>query len=263
MPPLQQSSIGLALLCLLMTGLWLLQRRTRDAGIVDVAWSGGLGAMAIFIALTADGDPTRRLLLGAVAGFWGFRLAGFLLFGRILGGSEDARYATLRRSWGDRADRNFFLFFQFQALLVMGLAVPFQVAAFSSAPAPALHDWVGVAVGLMSVAGETLADRQLAAFRNDPENRGKTCRKGLWRYSRHPNYFFEWLHWWAYAALGWGTGWWFLTLTAPALMLFLLYKVTGIPATEARALASRGDEYRRYQETTSAFFPWFPKEGRR
>jgi len=258
--PWQQSVIGLVVLFLVMTALWLVQRRTRDAGIVDVAWAAGLGAMAIFIAVTADGDPTRRILLALLAGAWGFRLAGYLLFDRILSGTEDGRYATLRQNWGERADFNLFIFFQFQALLVIGLAVPFQVVGFSQASAPAIHDWLGIAIGILAVMGESLADRQLARFRKNPSNRGKTCREGLWRYSRHPNYFFEWIYWWSYVALGWGADWWFLTLFAPALMLFFLFKITGIPATEARALASRGDEYRRYQQTTSVFFPWVPKE---
>jgi steroid 5-alpha reductase family enzyme len=103
-----------------------------------------------------------------------------------------------------------------------------------------------------------LADRQLARFKRRPESRGKTCREGWWRYSRHPNYFFEWLHWWSYVLLAAGSPWWVLTLIGPALMLLFLFKVTGIPATEAQASVSRSD-YAEYRRTTSAFIPWFPK----
>ena len=105
-----------------------------------------------------------------------------------------------------------------------------------------------------------LADRQLVRFKRRPESRGKTCREGWWRYSRHPNYFFEWLHWWSYVALAAGSSYWWVTLLAPAAMLHFLLNVTGIPPTEAQALASRGEDYRQYQRTTSVFIPWFPKK---
>jgi steroid 5-alpha reductase family enzyme len=117
-----------------------------------------------------------------------------------------------------------------------------------------------VLIWAVAVGGETLADRQLAAWRAAPANDGRTCRSGLWRYSRHPNYFFEWLHWWTYIPLAWGSPWWWLTLLGQALMLFTLFKVTGIPHTERQALASRGEDYRAYQRSTSVFIPWFPKE---
>jgi steroid 5-alpha reductase family enzyme len=138
-------------------------------------------------------------------------------------------------------------------------SIPFLVAM--TLRSQGLGAWVaaGVLVWVVAVTGEALADRQLAAFRADQTNRGRTCRVGLWRLSRHPNYFFEWLHWWSYVLLGVGSPWWALTLVGPALMLYFLLRVTGIPATEAQALASRGEDYREYQRTTSAFVPWFPR----
>jgi steroid 5-alpha reductase family enzyme len=117
-----------------------------------------------------------------------------------------------------------------------------------------------VLIWCVSVGNTVLADRQLARFKRRPESRGKTCREGWWRYSRHPNYFFEWLHWWSYVALAVGANYWWLTLLSPSVMLYILLKVTGIPPTEAQALASRGEDYRQYQRTTSAFVPWFPKK---
>jgi len=145
-------------------------------------------------------------------------------------------------------------------VLTAVFAVPFLVVALTPErlPLPALV--AAVLIWLLAVGGETLADRQLAAWRADPAHRGRTCRAGLWRYSRHPNYFFEWLHWWSYPLLAWGSPEWWLTLLGPALMLYTLLKVTGIPYTEQQALASRGDDYRAYQRTTSAFVPWFPKQ---
>jgi steroid 5-alpha reductase family enzyme len=122
-------------------------------------------------------------------------------------------------------------------------------------------DYAGIIVWLIAVIGETTADRQLARFRSKPENQGKTCRIGLWNYSRHPNYFFEWIHWFTYVFLGIGSPYWWATLLGPVLMLIFLYKITGIPYTEKRALQTRGEDYRQYQQTTSPFIPWFPRRG--
>jgi steroid 5-alpha reductase family enzyme len=190
-----------------------------------------------------------------MGGAWSCRLAAHLYFDRVRGKPEDGRYAALRATWGARADRNFFWFFQAQGLLDITLSLPF--VALCSRPAPlGAADGVGAAIWFVAVSGETAADRQLAAFRADPANKGKVCRRGLWSWSRHPNYFFEWLHWLAYAAMAPAD--WRVWLS-PALMLYFLLRVTGIPATEAQAVKSRGEDYRDYQRTTSMFVPWFPK----
>jgi steroid 5-alpha reductase family enzyme len=118
---------------------------------------------------------------------------------------------------------------------------------------------LAVAIWAGSVVGEAVADRQLARFRADPAHRGKTCRDGLWRYSRHPNYFFEWLHWFAYVVLAIGSPWAWLSWCGPVVMYVFLRWISGIPYTEAQALRTRGEEYREYQRTTPMLFPWFPK----
>jgi steroid 5-alpha reductase family enzyme len=256
----QQLLIVLISVSVLMTLLWLRQRSTGDAGTVDVGWSAGLGFAAIFYAVTSEGDLTRRILLAVLAGGWSFRLASYLLYNRVFEGEEDGRYKRLRRQWGDDANRYFFYFFQLQALLVPLLSLPFLVVAHSQNPSLTGFDILGIVIFLTAVFGEGAADRQLARFRSDVNNKGKTCRQGLWRYSRHPNYFFEWLHWWAYVALGIGSPYWLVTLIGPIIMWIFLFKITGIPATEEQAIASRGDDYREYQRTTSQFFPWFPLE---
>ena len=131
---------------------------------------------------------------------------------------------------------------------------------------PRLHvglaEWLGCALWLVALGGETLADRQLAAFKDDPANRGKVCDSGLWRYSRHPNYFFEWLVWVSFFLFALPSPWGWTTIFAPALMLFFLLRVTGIPYTEQQSLRSKGDAYRAYQRVTSPFIPWFPKSYR-
>jgi len=114
-------------------------------------------------------------------------------------------------------------------------------------------------IWIVAIGGESLADSQLAQFRSDPAGGGQVCRDGLWRYSRHPNYFFEWVHWWAYVAIGIAAPWGWLTIAGPVLMYSFITRLTGIPPTEARALVTRGDAYREYQRTTNAFFPGPPR----
>lgn len=248
---------GWLVMAVVMVLVWLLQRWSGDAGIVDVMWSAGVGALGVVYAALSSGDPWRRLLIGLMAGIWGLRLALYLLQ-RVRRLPEDGRYTTMRQDWGEHAQRNLFIFFQVQAFWSVLFAVPMLIAAANSAP-PGWLDGLGLVIWIISVAGETIADRQLGRFRLDPDNRGKVCRRGLWYYSRHPNYFFEWLHWWAYVCLGLLAPWGWLTLGGPLVMLYFLFKVTGIPPTEAQAVRTRGEAYRDYQRTTSVFFPWPPR----
>jgi steroid 5-alpha reductase family enzyme len=254
--------IASAFAALSMLILWWFATTKKDASIVDVAWSALLGLFAIAFPILAQGHPHRRILVATLGGLWGLRLASHLLLDRILKArEEDGRYQELRAKWGPHATRNFFLFFQAQGILAALLAIPFAMASQSTDP---LHitDYAAAALWLVGFVGESIADRQLAAWKRDPANKGKTCRQGLWNLSRHPNYFFEWLMWCAYALLAMHFPFGFLAWAAPALMLFLILKVTGIPPTEERALRTRGDDYRHYQQTTSAFVPWFPKRER-
>ena len=133
-----------------------------------------------------------------------------------------------------------FFFYQYQALFAVFFALPALVVAHHARPHWTGWDLAGILIWLCGVGNTMAADRQLARFRARPENRGKTCRAGWWRYSRHPNYFFEWLHWWAYAALAAGTAFWWIAWLVPLVLLYLFFRVTGIPPTEAQALASRG-----------------------
>lgn len=263
MGPIELVLAGWAAMAVMMALLWLIQRATGDAGVVDVGWAAGLGILAIFYAALAHGAPAQRLTVGLLGGAWSLRLATYVLLDRVIGKPEDARYQTLRRRWGDHAQRRLFIFFQAQGLIDAIMSIPFLVVA--SIPSSALRwwQWLGVALWIVAIAGESLADLQLARFRADPQVHGLTCRRGIWNYSRHPNYFFEWLHWWTYPVLAAGFVWWPLTLVSPLLISFFLFRVTGIQATERQALQSRRD-YGDYQRTTSAFIPWFHKHvGRR
>lgn len=246
---------GWLVLSAFFAALWMIQRRSKDASLVDVGWAASLGAMALLCAAVLPGDTGRRALVGAMGALWSARLAWHLYTDRVRGKGEDGRYAALRASWGGDANRNFFWFFQAQGALAALLALPFAALAARSGKL-GLLDAAGAALWLVSVAGERAADATLARFRADPANKGRTCREGLWRYSRHPNYFFEWTHWLAYVVMAPAD--WQVWLS-PALMLYFLLRVTGIPATEEQALRSRGEDYRRYQRETSMFIPWFPR----
>jgi steroid 5-alpha reductase family enzyme len=241
---------------LMMTLGWLWQRRHANAGIVDVLWASGLGGSAILIAALGSGALWPRVLLALCGGLWGARL-GAHLWRRVRAEPEDGRYRQLRQHWaGDQ--RRWFGLFQFQAWLIALLSMPFVIVAGNPTSRPG---WLllGAALWCVSVGGESVADRQLARFRANRANHGTTCRSGLWRYSRHPNYFFEWLHWFTYVALSIGAPAAWGSLFGPLLMFVFLRWVSGIPYTEAQALRTRGDDYRDYQQRTSMLFPWPPR----
>lgn len=245
-------------MAILMLGLWGWQVKTRNAGAVDVAWAFGTGLVGVWFVLGhAEGEAQRHWLLAALIGLWGLRL-GWHLALRVVSESEDGRYRHLRQSLGGRIQPVMFVFFQIQALWALLFALPVWAAAAS----PDELGWVdaaGVTVWMVALAGESASDRQLSRFRASPGNTGAVCTSGLWGWSRHPNYFFEWLHWFAYLLIGWGSPHWWVCLAGIPLMYFFLTRLTGVPWTEQQALRSRGDAYREYQRTTSLFFPRPPR----
>lgn len=250
--------VGLGLLALQMWLLWRVAMRQNNAGWVDVGWTVGLPLLTLWYAWQAPGWAPRKWLLALLVLAWGARLSGHLLR-RLLGRPEDERYTEIREGWrGTNIRRRFFWFFQLQGALDVLLSLPMLLAALNTRPRFSAAELAGMALALVGVAGEALADQQLTAFKQDPAARGQVCRRGLWRYSRHPNYFFEWTVWVAWALFAAGSPWGWLGLLSPALMLYFLLYVTGVAATEKHALRSRGEAYREYQRTTSAFVPWFP-----
>lgn len=237
---------------------WHWQKRRRNAGIVDALWALGLAIAAILCAGLGSGAILPRALLAVCGGVWGLRLA-WHLWRRVRGEAEDGRYAHLRTRWHED-QRKWFAFFQFQAWLVALFALPFLAVASNPDPAATAWTLCAVVTWVASVGGESLADRQLANFRANPAHRGRTCRAGLWRYSRHPNYFFEWLQWFTYVFLAIGSPLEWLAASGPVLMYIFLRWLSGVPFTEAQALRTRGDDYRDYQRTTPMLFPWFPRK---
>jgi steroid 5-alpha reductase family enzyme len=250
--------VGAVLASGVMAVLWIVQVRTRDASHVDVAWAVLIACAAILYALLADGDAAHRALAAALASIWGFRLGAYLYFDRVRGKEEDGRYRALRAKWGQSANRNFFWFFQFQAAFVVFFSLPFAFIALEPETGFGVLVWIGVTVWAIGNLGTIAADRQLAAWRADASTAGTTARRGLWSWSRHPNYFFEFTNWCGVALVATTAPHGWIAWIVPAGLLFLLFRVTGIPATEAQALRSRSD-YAEYQRTTSVFVPLPPR----
>ena len=247
-------TVALALAGGLMVVAWFVYRATDKASWVDAFWAGNLAVLVAWYAASADGDATRRAIVAAVGVAWGLRLAVHIAI-RVARGPEDPRYVALRAEWKTNLPARFFRFYMVQAAVDVVLSVPFLLMALDSSPFGRITEIAGVALWAAALAGESVADAQLARFKRDPGNRGRVCRDGRWSVSRHPNYFFEWLLWCAFALMATGAPWGWVSWSAPALILFFLLRVTGIPLTEQQAVRSRGEEYRRYQREVSAFIP--------
>jgi steroid 5-alpha reductase family enzyme len=242
----------------LMSALWVVAWRIRNWSLVDPGWALCLVVSATIYAATSDRAAAGpRLAAVVLAAVWGLRHAALLLAHRVIGHPEEGRYVELRTKWGPGA---FFVFFWAQAALAVALSGPFLLACRSTETGFPVAAILLFVVGLI---GESVADAQLGRWKRDPANRGRTCRSGLWSWSRHPNYFFEILIWCAFALLPAqdSAGW--IVWYAPATLLALIVFVTGIGPSEAQALRTRGDEYRAYQATTSAFVPWPPRRPKR
>lgn len=245
----------------LMVLCWVVSERIRNAGIVDVLWAISFGIMATYFALLLNPAPERRYLLLAAILPWSLRLAAHLATRfRKEYPREDGRYFAMRQSWGARASFNMFWVFQLQCWLIVFLSLPF--ALFAADPAASIKpvEIAGAVVCLIGLAGEWVADEQLRKFKQDPNNKGRVCAAGLWYWSRHPNYFFEWIVWIGIYVMCCTSPGGVFALYAPLVMLYFLTKVTGVKITEEHAAKSRGEEYRLYQESTSSFLPWFKKK---
>ena len=253
-----------AALSVAMAAAWEFQRRVGNAGWVDVFWTFATGGAAVAGALLpfpgVEGFPARQFVVAALAGLWAVRL-GLHLRVRVRSRPEDARYAGFRKDWGSRFQTRLFGLLMIQAAAAWPLAVAVMLAARNPAAGWRWTDIAAMLVISASLLGEALADGQLARFVADSGNVGRVCDRGLWAWSRHPNYFFEFLGWCAWPLFafnaGWPPGW--LALVAPITMYWLLVHVSGIPPLERVMLASRGDAYRAYQRRTSAFLPLPPR----
>ncbi|MBB4040484.1 steroid 5-alpha reductase family enzyme [Microvirga flocculans] len=257
---------GMAL-SVIMAVAWRVQQSTGQSGWIDTIWSFSVGTVGAALALWPgeDGLSLRQILVAALAAAWSLRL-GASIARRTIKGGEDPRYAALYEQWGENYSRRLFWFLQIQAAAAFVLVATIAVAAHNPVTELRLADMAGAFVLAIAILGERLADNQLRDFRSNPANRGKVCETGLWAYSRHPNYFFEWLGWCAYpffginADLTYPIG--FATLAGPVFMYWLLVHVSGIPLLEAHMLRSRGAQFEAYRSRVNAFFPGVRKGAR-
>ena len=242
------------------TAAYQIARKFKLMAIVDTIWTAGLGISALVYHTISGLESVRSWAVLLVIFLWSFRLSFHLFRDRIFTGHEDPRYKALAAYWGAKSARNFYFLFLAQITFVALFLFPVSIAMQNPHPVWAWTDTLAVLIGISAMLGEWIADRQLAAFRANPKNKGGVCKDRLWRYSRHPNYFFEWLHWFAYLAFAMGSSSVGFALVGPIAMFIFLRFLTGVPYAEMSSLKSRGEAYRLYQSSTNAFFPWIPRD---
>jgi steroid 5-alpha reductase family enzyme len=255
----------------ILYGRWVSRSAGRDRAVAVGPDGGRLDGAAAhrqfrlgryhldLLAWAGSAPNARQWLVAALVAIWSIRLGAHIAV-RTSAISDDPRYAAFAKEWGVDSPRKMFIFLQNQGFGSIPLVFAIFVAARFPQDALRLQDYLGVLILFIGIAGEALADAQLKNFRNHSANKGQVCDAGLWRWSRHPNYFFEWFGWLAYPviALSLDYPWCWATLLAPVFMYWILVHVTGIPPLEAQMLRSRGERYRDYQSRTSMFFPLPP-----
>ena len=242
------------------TAAYLIARKVKLMAIVDTIWTAGLGISALVYHTVLGLESIRSWAVLLVIFLWSFRLSFHLYRDRVFSGHDDPRYKALAEHWGARSARNFYFLFLAQIVFIALFLFPVSIAMQNPQPLWAWTDTMAVLIGISAMLGEWIADRQLANFRANPKNKGGVCKDRLWRYSRHPNYFFEWLHWFAYPAFSMGSSLVGFALVGPIAMFIFLRFLTGVPYAEMSSLKSRGEAYRQYQSSTNAFFPWIPRD---
>jgi steroid 5-alpha reductase family enzyme len=254
--------IGLAAILTALTFVWVLSLRLQDASVADVCWGLGFVLLAWLYCFLSPALTPRSWLVAVLITLWGTRLS-WHIFRRNHGKGEDPRYQAMRASHGPAFWwRSLFTVFWLQGALLWFVALPLLAAVRAAQPAGLQTvDGVGVLLFAVGFGFEVVGDRQLRRFRADPSNRGRVLDRGLWRYTRHPNYFGDAALWWGLYAIAAATPGGWLTVLSPALMTFLLLRVSGVTLLEQSLTASKPG-YRAYIARTPAFFPWFPRTSR-
>ena len=259
MSPWLLMGLAWAIAAVCFAALWWWCQRRADASWVDPAWSLGVGLASVGYAVWSEGDPARRALVAAMAGLWSLRLTIHLLQRLATHEGEDKRYARMRAASGSKAGLVFFLFFQIQAFWVVLLSAPMMGALSADRQGLGWPEALAVAIWLVALSGETWSDLVLERFRRARQPVAQVCRRGPWAWSRHPNYFFEWLFWWSFVCIGVADpalgG---LTLVGPFAVLVLVFTVTGILPAELSSLRSRGEAFVQYQKEVSVWMPLPP-----
>jgi steroid 5-alpha reductase family enzyme len=253
---------GLGLILTALTLVWLLSLKLHDASVADVCWGIGFVLLTgLYILLSPTLSP-RSWLVAALITLWGVRLSVHIFF-RNRGKAEDPRYRAMRVAQGPAFWwRSLFTVFWLQGAILWFVAIPLLVAVRAARPAALTGvDGLGLVLFVVGFAFEVVGDYQLDRFKGDPSNSGHVLDRGLWRYTRHPNYFGDATLWWGLYAIAAATPGGWLTVLSPALMTFLLMRVSGVTMLEEGLKASRPG-YHAYISRTPAFLPWFPREPR-
>ena len=251
-----------ALVVVLFAGAWLACFQVRNYSFLDVTWTLSIGLLALIDAVVGPAPLERRIVFATVGLAWSLRLGLFVL-ARVVRHhpAEDKRYRSLREQW--RTPGAFLAFFELQAFIALLFSIPFLLAAFADDAQIAPLEWMGLGIAVIGIVGEALADAQAQAFKQRASSDKKILDIGLWRYSRHPNYFFEILTWIGFAVAAFDLPFGWMALLCPILISYFLLKVTGIPLTEKHSLETHGALYRDYQRRTSALIPWLRKSAQR
>ena len=248
--------IGFVFYAVLMYGIAL---RIQKMSMMDIVWSLGLGAGTIFLFLETEIQSFSSWAALGLMLLWSARMGSHLFFNRILSDKEDSRYQRLKDHSGSFWKWVFLLCFLLQVVFISIFLFPIKAAIQASESGIGILQVFGLIIGCLALVGETLSDIQLDRFCTNPQNKNKVCKEGFWRYSRHPNYFFEWLFWFSFVGLASGSEQFYISFIGPVVMYVFLRYITGVPFAELSSLESRGDDYRLYQKETNVFFPWFPK----
>lgn len=232
-----------------MSVFWVLYRVLKNPSVIDVGWASVLTLSGWIYILHAT-PSVVSILSGILLLVWGIRLGGYLWFSRVGAGHQDKRYTQLSENWKMAKALGFFLNFQLQGLLAWPIAVSFYFISMRTEFF--WWDSLGFGMVIIGLIGESLADYQLQNYKRKPV--GAVCQAGLWRYSRHPNYFFDWLSWLGFSVIALSGSLGFIALISPLTLYMIMVYVTG-PMTEAGSLASRGEAYEQYQQQTQMFFP--------
>lgn len=242
-------------LVLLLTALWANSLRTNDVSVVDIFWGPGFAVVA-WVCLAAGQPSTRGWLVAGLVTLWAARLAGYLYW-RNHGKPEDYRYVAMREHRGPSFRiSSLFIVFWLQGALILFVSLPLNAIGTQPGPPLGLVDALGLVLFGIGLLFEAVGDAQLAAFKADPANKGRVMDRGLWRYTRHPNYFGDFAVWWGLWLLAARIAPW--TIVSPLIMSTLLLRVSGVALLE-KTIVNRRPEYAEYIRKTSAFFPWFPK----
>lgn len=250
---------NLVLITIIMILSWFFYLYQKKPNILDVSWALGFIVTVVTAVSGCQGYLLRKLILFIIAFAWSCRLTG-LFFMRYLKQEKAGRFQAIRDAFDATTNLKFGLVFILQGFLIVVLSWPFVLICSNAKPSISVLEWVGIIISLIGFMGEAFADKQLWQFKENEENMSKVCDEGLWKYSRHPNYFFEWIIWVGFFIFALTSPLGITSIISPILMWYLLTQISGVHMAEMQALKLKGESYKEYQEKTSMFFPWFPKK---